>query len=225
MEDMKAQLLALADEKYREFTKKLTPNAENVLGVRIPALRKIAKEIAGDDWRAYLACDYNNSFEEVMLQGMVIGYAKADANEILHYIKWFIPKINNWAVCDCFAGGLKFTAKNEVMVWKFLQTYLYSEKEFEIRFGIVMLLEYYIQEDYLQRLFVIFDGVKQDEYYVQMAIAWAVSICYVYFPEQTDKYLQNNRLNLFTYRKTIQKIIESNRVDAKTKDLIRLYKR
>ncbi len=162
-EKIREELLKLSEEKYREFSSRLIPGVENILGVRLLCLRKIAKRIAKKDWREYLKNANDTYFEEVMLQGMVIGYVKdSNIEEILVYIKNFIPKINNWSVCDSFCNGLKITNKNKEIVWEFLKKYLSSEKEYEVRFAVVMLLNYYIDEEYIRKVFKKLDKVNHD---------------------------------------------------------------
>lgn len=222
---VKEQLRAWADEEYRAFSAGLIPNVENMLGVRLPMLRKLAKEIAKGDWRAYLAEAEDDYFEETMLQGMVIGYAKADIDEILGYVAEFVPKIDNWSVCDSFCIGLKFAKQHQEKVWAFLQPYFVSKREYELRFGVVMLLNYYIEEPYISQVLRILDQVRHEGYYVKMAVAWAVSICFVKLPEPTMALLKNHSMDDFTYHKSLQKITESLRVDPETKALIRSMKR
>lgn len=226
---VKEQLLELADEKYRAFHSALVPGVDNVLGVRLPEQRKIAREIARKDFRNYLNENLHKEkeeyYEETLILGLVIGYAKGSIDEILSYVALFLPKINNWGICDSFCSSLKITNKNLSRVWNFLQPYLTSTHEFELRFGIVMLLQYYILEEYIDRVLEALDAAKHEGYYVKMAVAWAVSICFVKFPEKTMEYLKNNSLDDFTYNKSLQKIIESLRVDKETKDLIRSMKR
>ncbi|BBH19703.1 hypothetical protein Back11_10480 [Paenibacillus baekrokdamisoli] len=222
---MKEQLFELAEEDYRKFAAALIPNINNVLGVRLPLLRKLAKKVAKDDWRTYLEHAESEYFEEIMLQGMVIGCVNTDIEDILRYTAEFVPKIDNWSVCDSFCIGLKFTKTNMQRVWLFLQPYLLSDKEYDIRFGVVMLLDFYIHEEYISSVLQLLDGVKNEGYYVKMAVAWAVSICYVKFPEPTLAYLKHNSLDDFTYNKALQKITESYRVDAETKTMIRSMKR
>jgi 3-methyladenine DNA glycosylase AlkD len=222
---IREQIFELADEEYRKFQRKLCPGCSNILGVRVPLLRNLAKDIARGDWRGYLENAENDYFEEVMLQGMVIGYAQAETKELIGYINAFVPKIDNWAVCDSFCTGLKFTKKNRDIVWENLHLYLSSKEEFEIRFGTVMLLNYYVEDDYIDRVLQLLDGIKHEGYYVKMAVAWAVSICYVKFPGKTMDYLMQNALDDFTFNKSLQKITESLRVDKETKTLIRGMRR
>ena len=218
---IKEQLFELAEENYQKFSSALLPNIDNILGVRLPTLRKLAKVIAKDDWRKFIATADSDYFEEVILQGMVIGYATADIEEILHYVANFIPLIDNWSVCDSFCSGLKFTKDNMKTVWDFIQPFLSSKKEYEVRFGVVMLLDFFINEEYIDRVLELLDNTKHDGYYAKMAVAWAVSMCYVKFPVQTMKYLKNNTLEDFTYNKSLQKITESLQVDKETKAIIK----
>ncbi|MEF3308800.1 DNA alkylation repair protein [Paenibacillus sp. GYB004] len=221
---IREQLLELADEEYRKFSSSLLPTIDHVIGVRLPELRKLAKSIARSDWRTYLKQAEDDYFEEVMLQGMVIGYAKAELEELLSHVADFVPKIDNWSVCDSFCTGLKFTPANKRRVWAFIQPYLRSENEYELRFGIVMLLFYYVDEPHIQSVLSLLDSIRHDGYYVKMAVAWALSVCYVKQPEKTMNYLLNHSLDAFTYIKALQKITESNRVSPETKLKIRQMK-
>lgn len=110
-------------------------------------------------------------------------------------------------------------------MWEFLQEYLKSKKEFELRFAIVTMLNYYITEEYIESVLKILNNVKHEGYYVKMAVAWAISIAFIKFPEKTMKLLENNNLDDFTYNKSLQKIIESYQVDENTKQKIRTMKR
>ena len=133
-ENIRKELKALADPKYRKFHSYLLPGTDNILGVRIPQLRTMAKEIIKkDDWRPFVETANTNYYEETMLQGMIIGLAKMNLDEQINYISLFIPRINNWAVCDIFSSELKTAVrKGEETVWQFIQPYLKSQKEFEI---------------------------------------------------------------------------------------------
>ena len=152
IDEVREQILQEADEKYQKFSSALLPGVNNVVGVRLPVLRKISREIYKSDWQTYLKNNDCRFMEETMLKGMVIGLIKDEPEKILNYIENFVPEINNWSVCDSFCCGLKFIKKNKELVWNFVQKYLNSEKEFEIRFGVVVLLNYFIEENYIDRV-------------------------------------------------------------------------
>ena len=222
---IKEQLSLLAEPAYRDFASSLLPGTENILGVRLPALRKLAKKLAKENWLQNLNLCTQDSFEEIMLRGFLIGYAKAPLPVILDQITQFLPRINNWSVCDSFCITLKIAAQYPSEFWDFFQPLLNSQAEFTLRFVLVMLLDYYINDEYIDSLFPLFDRITHQGYYVKMALAWAISMCYVRFPAQTTLYLQNNRLDDFTYNKSLQKITESHSVSAESKKIIRSMKR
>ena len=222
--EIKHFLLSEAEETYREFTIKITPNADNVLGVRLPKLRKYAKQLLKKDYESFL--NYTPEFfEEKMLQAMIIGYSNKNLKEKLNQIKNFIPKINNWAVCDTFCCGLKFTNKYKKEMWDFLQQYLIKDDEFENRFIFVMFLNFYIEENYLSKIFDIIENYKSDKYYAKMAVAWLISICFIKQEKLTYDFLKKTKLQKEIYNKAIQKIIESNVVKKETKEKIRKLKK
>jgi 3-methyladenine DNA glycosylase AlkD len=219
------QLLALAEPEFQRFSSALLPGVDNLLGVRLPILRKMAKKLAAGDWRSYLDQAADDSFEEVMLQGMVIGYIQTTVGEWLERIVRFLPKINNWSVCDSFCSSLKQTREHPEEMWRFLMPCLTDSREFTVRFGVVMLLFYYIDDTHIRQVLTLLEQVEHPGYYVRMAVAWAVSICYVKLPEQTESFLLENRLEDATFNKAIQKIVESRCVDRETKDRLRKLKR
>lgn len=221
---IREQLEQLAEEKYRIFSSSLTPGKDNILGVRLPLLRKMAAKLAKGDFRTYLSEASDDSMEEVLLQGMVIGCCKADIKEKLSLAAGFVPKIDCWAVCDSFCNGLKIAKTHPEQVWEFLQPYLRSDREYELRFGVVMLLHYQTEE-YAPLVFAHFDRIRHEGYYVKMAVAWVLSMYYVNFPELTLEYLKDNQLDDVTYHKALQKITESLRVGAEEKNMIRDMKR
>lgn len=225
--NIEKSLYSLQDKKYQEFQKGLCPGVVNIIGVRIPELRKLAKELLKHYSPKELLENINdNYYEELMLQGMVIGGAKEDINTILKYVKEFVPKIDNWAVCDTFCTSLKITKKYKKEMWKFIQEYLKSDKEFELRFAIVMILGYFIDEEYLEKDFKIFNNIKSDKYYVKMALAWAISICVIKYYDRTVKYLEKEAiLDDFTYNKAIQKARESYRLSKEQKDFLNTLKK
>lgn len=225
---VKENLLQLAEEGNKKFAQSLHPGIENVLGIRIPALRKLAAQIAKADWQAYLQSADTYYMEERMLQGMVIGCLKIkDVEEYLSLVAKFVPLINSWSVCDTFdfAGKQRFVDKNKERVWRSLEEWMESDKEYEIRFGVVMAMAHYIDGDYIQKVLLWMDRINHEGYYVKMAVAWALSVCYVKYPKETMALLKENHLDDFTYNKTLQKITESFRVSSEDKAIIRSMKR
>ena len=196
------------------------------MGIRVPVLRNYAKKLAKEYDIKYLLENIDDEYyEEIMLQGMLIGLEKdKNIKNILNDMEKFIPKIDNWAICDVFCAGLKITKKNMNEIWEFIQKYLNSDKEFEKRFAIVMILDYYITEEYLEKIFEIFDNIKSEKYYVQMAVAWAISICLIKYYERTINYLKTAKIDKFTYNKGIQKALESYRITDERKKELRKMK-
>ena len=226
---IKEHLLQLAERGNKKFTESLNPGVEHVLGIRVPDLRKLAARIAKDGWEAYLDTADTYYMEERMLQGMVLGCIRPDADiEVyLHRVTCFVWNINSWSVCDTFkfGGGKRFIEANKDRLWEYLKTWMRAEGEYEIRFGVVMAMQYFIDEEHIEELFSLYNAIRHEGYYVRMGVAWALSVCFVRFPERTLEYLKQNTLDNFTYNKALQKIIESYRVDAGTKDVIRAMKR
>ncbi len=225
--EIRKQIESLAEEKYQVFSAALIPNCDNIIGVRIPLLRKLAKDMMKSDPNMALEYFKNSKeiyFEETMLKGFIIGNTK-DLDTVLELIPLFVPKITNWSLCDSFCVSLKIAKKHKELFWDFLKSYWQSDKPYHIRFAVVMFLDYYIEEKYLKDLFKIFDQIKNEDYYVKMGVAWAISMCFVSFPEETMEYYKSNNLDDETYNKALQKTRESTKVDSATKELLKSMKR
>ena len=221
LEKIRKILLENSDEKYRKFSSSLIPNTDNLLGVRIPFLRKFAKDIAKTCAEEFLReknCEY---FEETMLQGMVIGLVKTDIAQRFELIKDFLPKIKNWSVCDCFCCSLKFTKDNRKEVLEFLKPYIKSENEYEVRFAAVMLLDYFVNEEYIDTTLALLNEFTHEAYYAKMAVAWAISICYINYPDKTFEFLKRTKISPWVFNKSIQKITESIKIGKNLKDKAR----
>ncbi len=219
-EHIRKELLSMAEPEYQKFASSLIPNCDNLIGVRIPKIRKIAKRIARNCPIYYLDNVSPKYFEEFMVKALVIGNMKDDIEVLLEQAALFIPEINNWSVCDSFCSEFKIVRKHKERVWDFLQKYWQSDKPYEIRVAVVMFLFHFMEQNYLEKLFSIFEQIKNENYYVKMAIAWAVSICFVNFPKETMAFLRDNHMDDETYHKTLQKIRKSLRVDRETKETI-----
>ena len=225
MDKIREQLFEKQDLKYKEFHSSLCPNIDKIIGVRVPELRKMAKKIAQQDYKNFLKQVKDEYYEELLLQGLVIGYAKISVEETFEYLEKFVPKINSWAVCDTTCSNLKITKKYMKEMWEFLEQYINSKNEYEIRFALVMYLNYFLTEEYIDKILEKIDKIENKEYYVQMAIAWLISFAYIKQKESTEKYLLKNNLDQFTQNKSIQKICESYRVEAAEKEKLRKYKK
>lgn len=220
---LREELLALADPRYREFTASLIPGVGELLGIRIPLLRKIARRIARGDWRAFLDSLEVRYFEERLIEGLVIGYAACPIEEKLERVARFVPRIDNWAVCDCFCWRLR--ADEREAMWRFIQPYFRSDAEYDIRFAVVMALGNFVDEEHIDALLGLLGAIRHEGYYARMGVAWAVSVCYVKFPERTEAWLDRCRLDDWTFNRSLQKIVESWRVDDAAKRRIRARKR
>jgi len=221
-EAIKHLLMTWAEPQFRAFSMSLMPGVSLVLGVRLPKLRKLARELAIGDVDRYLQEASDATFEEIMLQGMVIGYAAKDLPKTLARIQTFVPKMDNWSVCDSFCGTLKFVEKNRSFFLRFLSPYFKSKEEYDVRFAIVIGLNYYIVPEYIDVLLQKLRWVKHKGYYAQMALAWALSMAYIKFPQETEKFLMSeNAFDDFVFNKTIQKICESRQVDTQKKMRLR----
>lgn len=224
---IKNKLISLQDQKYKEFHSNLCPGVDSIIGVRVPVLRNYAKELLKSYKIGELLKSIDNKYyEEVMLKGLLIGLDKSnDLEQTFQYIKEFIPLIDNWAICDTFCAGLKITKKHKKEMRNFILNYKNSKKEFELRFMIVMILDYYIEEDFLEENFKIFSQIKQTDYYIEMALAWAISICLIKRYDQTMLFLNKYEFSDFVYNKALQKACESFRISSDKKLQLKSMKR
>ena len=225
MESLKKRLEELEDPKYRQFQSGLLPGTDNVLGVRIPELRRLAREIIKGDWETFLQENDRTWYENDILQALVTAGARMDPGDRLIRVRQFLPRIENWAVCDIFCSSLKDADRYPELYMEFLRTCFRSENPYELRFAVVMLLGHFVKKKYFEEAFSLLDSIHMDHYYVRMGVAWAVSVYFVSFPEETFAYLKNNSLDDWTYNKALQKIIESYRVEPEIKTQIRSMKR
>lgn len=221
-EELQKELEGMAQKDYKKFSASLLPGVKNLLGIRLPQLRKMAKEMADEDWKYYLSWENARYFEEVMLQGMILGYAKAPVTEILEYTERFIPKIDNWSVNDSFCTTFRSADKYPGEVWDFLMKYQDSHQEFEVRMVAVMLMSHYLKPDYIQKVFEVLTSLDATEYYASMAVAWAFATAWAKFPDETRDWLAAHSIEKKTYRRMLQKCIESRRIKDEDKQWMRM---
>ncbi|WP_300797640.1 DNA alkylation repair protein [uncultured Alistipes sp.] len=224
MNRLRERLVAMSDPDYRQFNASLLPGVTDLIGIRLPRLRALAREIArGDAWHDLLRDGDIRYFEERMLRGLVIGYVRCPVEERLAWVRAFVPTIDNWAVCDAFCWRLRKEEREPM--WRLIRPLFDSPREFEARFAAVTALGNFVDEDHLDELLGLLDAVRCEAYYARMGVAWAVSVCYVKFPERTEAWLDRCRLDDWTFNRSLQKITESWRVEKADKQRIRAMKR
>ncbi len=226
-ENIRAVLNDNIDEKFKEFTSALIPGSRLILGVRVPILRQIAKEIAKGDWQKYIKEASEDTYEEVAIKGFVIGYAKEELDILIPYIEEHIAKINDWSLCDGFCSNLKIVGKHRGEFLEFLLPYGKEDDEFKQRVVAVLLMNYYLTDEYIDMSLEVLDSLKNEKYYCKMAVAWAIATAWAKQREKTYCYMQdgNNSLDDWTYNKAIQKMRESYRVSDEDKVMLHGMKR
>lgn len=210
--ELEPRLQALASTHQASFSSSLTPNCKPMLGVRLPGLRKIAKEIAKEDYKGFLEECPDTYFEYETLQAYVLGYAKDDIETILSYGDRFLPKIKDWSVNDSFCQNFSIARKYPERVFDWLMKYAKKEEEFPQRVVAVLLMSHFLVPEYIDKVLSVMDMLQYDGYYTKMGVAWCVATAYAKFPKETAAYLNHNQLRDWTYNKAIQKMCESYRV-------------
>lgn len=215
-------LLSLQDKEYLTFQQKIVFTKYEMIGIRVPLQRQIAKEISKGNAQSFIKVCQNKYYEEVNIKGLVIAYLK-DQGE--NYLDEFIKEIDNWAICDGFCSSLKIVLKNQDQYFLKIKEYLQSDEPYPIRVGLVLLLNYYVEEKYLYQIFALIKKIKHQDYYVKMAIAWLISICFIKFPSQTEELLKAKELDAFIQNKAISKIRDSQRISKSVKDSLLIYRK
>lgn len=223
-QDVLLRLREQQDETYRAFNEGLIPGAEGTsLGVRMPALRQIAKEI--ENWREFLTSSQGETlYEIVMLRGLVIAGARCEYSEKLTYFSEYIPEISNWALCDCVCGSMKDAGKHLEETWEFLKPYGACWEEFPLRVYIIMLMDYFLVDAYIDPVLDALFSVSHEAYYVKMAQAWAIATAMAKYRDKVLYRLEAKTLSPWVQNKTIQKCRESYRISGEDKALLKTLK-
>lgn len=215
---MRAKLWQLQDKDYQKFSKKLKLG-DKIIGVRMPWVRKLAKEIIKNnkfDFLRNYKCEF---YEEFAIFAIVL--CSLEDEQKLEFAKDFITKIDNWSICDLFCSGVK--PKN-IKIWlPFIKT-LKEKDEFQARVYFVFGLFYFLKDELVDEFLDDCVNNKNEAYYVQMAVAWALCEAYIFYKDKVFEILKDKKLNRFTHNKTIQKICESLRVDKVDKEKIKLLR-
>ena len=219
-------LLALQDIPYGDFTHKLIPtlSRERIIGVRLPALRKVAKELTKQQPEAvaqFLNSLPHHYHEENLLHGFLIEQVK-DFDKAITYTEAFLPYIDNWAVCDTFSP--KLFQKHPRETYAHILQWLKSPQPYTIRYGIGLLLSNYLDDYFESEMLSLVASIQSDEYYVNMMIAWYFATALAKQYEATLPLIQSQTLSPFVQNKTIQKARESRRISEEVKDFLLQYK-
>lgn len=225
MENIIKELYKMQDKKYRDIQVKTIPNIDSnsIIGVRTPELRSFAKKlIKEDNYKEFLEELPHKYFEENQLHSFIISEIK-DYDICISYINKFLPYINNWATCDQLSP--KVFKKNKEKLIKEIKVWIKSKEVYTIRFGIGMLMSYFLDEDFNESYLETISKIKSKEYYINMMIAWYYATALAKQYDSTIKYLENNKLDIWVHNKTIQKAIESYRITDSQKEYLRNLKR
>lgn len=222
------RLTGLGDQKYADFNAAVVPDANGrMLGVRMPVLRGIAKEITrSNDWRAFLEASRDSGVYEIrMLHAMVLGGAKCPIGEKLQLTDAFLPYIENWAVCDALCTSFKPKKGELDQLFDFVLACAESDIEYRKRYGLVMMMSYFHEAPYLDCVMAAYRGFSHEGYYARMGAAWGLATLWLYAREDALSILRENLWDDFTHNKAIQKLRESYRVSDEDKALTQALRR
>ncbi len=210
----------LKDEKYKKFQKKLIPNIgeSTIIGVKIPEIRKIAKNFKDDKFLRNLPHKY---LEENFLHAILISNMK-NYDETIKNLDRFLPFVDNWCVCDAIIP--KTFKKHLNILIEDIKRRLKSKYTYEVRFAIKMLMTHYLDEEFKEQYNDTISKIKSDEYYINMCIAWYFATALAKQYDKTIKYIEEKKLEKWVHNKTIQKAIESFRINDERKQYLKTLK-
>lgn len=225
MINVQQRLFELQDMKYRDFNAKLIPNLpkEKMIGVRAPELRKLAKElIKTGEWKSFIAQLPHDYHEENALHGYILGSIPETFDQVMEYLETFLPYIDNWAVCDTISP--KIFKKYPKEVYGKIKCWITSDQEYTVRFGVVSLLQFFLEEEFQPEMLQLVADIRREEYYINMAIAWYFSFALIKQYETTLPLIESKQLDPWIQNKGIQKAIESYRISDERKNYLRTLK-
>ena len=223
-EKIREELFSLQDIEYRDFQAKLIPNRDpkDMIGVRTPELRKLAKKLSKDENIAEFLDDLpHRYFDENQLHAFIISEIK-DYDKCMALLKKFLPYVDNWATCDQMSPKVFKKHKKELL--EEIKQWIASDETYTIRFGVGMLMEHFLDDDFDAAYPGMVSKLRSDEYYVNMMIAWYFATALAKQYEAVVPYIEGKKLDDWTHNKAIQKSIESNRIPRETKDYLRTLK-
>lgn len=220
------KLRTLAESNYKVFNEKLIPTDYEIRGIRMPALKKLAKEFSKEPGIGdYLENAEFTTYEHVLLYGLVLGNLdKLPLEIVLGYVDPLILRFDNWAHVDTITSAFKIFKKYPEEVFEHFLPLKNDKGEFTKRFFVILLMCHYMDEKYIDITLQHLAEVPQGQYYVDMAIAWAVSVGLVKFYDKTLPFLQQKTFSKFVHNKATQKARESYRITSETKELLNKMK-
>ncbi len=219
------KLSKLSDKKYKEFSAKLIPNIsiDKIMGARIPDIRKLAKGIKDEDYIEDFLLELPHKYqEENLLHGMILSIKYKDIDVLLSKLDIFLEYADNWAVTDIISP--KLFKKYPDIVYEKIKEWINSDKEYTIRFGIVSLLQFFLDDNYKSEELKLVNNVKYDSYYVNMAKAWFYSYALIKQWDSTISLFEQKKLDKWIHNKSIQKAVESYRISDDRKEYLRSLK-
>ena len=213
--------LAQGNESYAAFNQRIVNTKMPVIGVRVPDLRRLARELAPDMSAAdisKLLTAKNESFDYVLLCGLLITHARLDDQTAIDLVKQYLPHVDSWAHIDIFVEKKRRFAGE---MWQdFALECLQSEAEFTVRYGVISLMTNFLDEAHIDQVFAALRGIKHDGYYVKMALAWLYATAAVHFFELTLAELEDEHIDAWTRNKSYQKMRESRRFTPEEQEII-----
>ena len=223
-EEIRQSLFELQDIKYRDFQAKLIPgkDTETMIGVRTPELRKLAKQmLKREEIGEFLRDLPHRYFDEDQLHAFIVSGIK-EYGKCMEELMRFLPFVDNWATCDQMSPGVFKKHKPELLAE--IREWLGSEHTYTVRFGIGMLMQHFLDEDFDPAYPELVAGVHSEEYYINMMIAWYFATALAKQYDAVLPFIEGRRLDPWTHNKTIQKAVESYRISDEQKEYLRSLK-
>lgn len=221
LDDIRGELFKMQDIGYRDFNSKLIPTVkkEDMIGVRTPELRKYAKKLLKEEGvEDFLHSLPHKYFDENQLHAFIISEIK-DFKLCIDELINFLPYLDNWATCDQLSPKIFKKYRNDLL--PHIYEWLKSDKTYTVRFGIGMLMEHFLDEDFKSEYPEMVAAVRSEEYYINMMTAWYFATALAKQYESILPFIEGNKLDTWTHNKTIQKAIESNRINAEQKNYLK----
>lgn len=221
LDEIKNELFKMQDEKYRDFNSKLIPTVdkESMIGVRTPELRKYAKQLVKrEDVGEFLHSVPHKYFDENQLHAFILAEIK-DFGVCLEEVKNFLPYIDNWATCDQLSPKVFKKYRKELLTH--IKEWINSDKTYTVRFGIGMLMEHFLDEDFDLTYPEMVAEIRSEEYYINMMTAWYFATALAKQYEKVLPFIENRKLDTWTHNKAIQKAVESYRITDEQKTYLK----